>query len=556
MRIKKRQNGLIAQAIAGTHVVLLGWDIEVAALKKGILGFAIQRTDHTEGESYWLRGTKTFPDTTPPLAPGGDASSHDQPVQSFQWGDYTAKASHRYTYRLVPMYGAPGALTDGHPIELDVETEEEWSKPHSVFFNRGAIASQEYARKFQNKKPSEVGQPAYEWLSRGLLEAIIAFIKRAKDASFGLRGAFYEFQWKAVLDELGSARERHVDVQIVFDAIDNAAHDPVDKNEEAIADAGIGDFCGGFVNGKLMHNKFLVLTRNGKPVSVWTGSTNLTENGLFGHLNCGHAVDDKRVAQGYLDYWNELKADPGAAALRKYTGQNTPTPPNPPAAGTTLVFSPQKGLATLNRYGDLADRAQHGLFMTFAFGMSEVFHPVYEKDDEVLRFALMEKEGNGAGLAKAKEYISKLRKRPNVVVAVGHNIVMNEFDRWLKEISSAVANANVRWVHTKFMLVDPLSDEPIVVVGSANFSAASTDTNEENMLVIRGDTRVADIYLGEFMRSFAHYAFREAVYIHTQQGGREDDWKPQFLATDAAWLDRYGPAGSAGDLKRRYFSGR
>jgi phosphatidylserine/phosphatidylglycerophosphate/cardiolipin synthase-like enzyme len=61
------------------------------------------------------------------------------------------------------------------------------------------------------------------------------------------------------------------------------------------------------------------------------------------------------------------------------------------------------------------------------------------------------------------------------------------------------------------MLIDPLGENPIVVVGSANFSKASTDTNDENMLVIRGNQAVADIYMGEFMRLFSHYAFRESL---------------------------------------------
>lgn len=58
------------------------------------------------------------------------------------------------------------------------------------------------------------------------------------------------------------------------------------------------------------------------------------------------------------------------------------------------------------------------------------------------------------------------------------------------------------------MLLDPLSDDPIVVTGSPNFSDASTRRNDKNMLVIRGDTRVADIYLGKFMRLFNHFYFR------------------------------------------------
>jgi phosphatidylserine/phosphatidylglycerophosphate/cardiolipin synthase-like enzyme len=126
----------------------------------------------------------------------------------------------------------------------------------------------------------------------------------------------------------------------------------------------------------------------------------------------------------------------------------------------------------------------------------------------------------------------------------------------LKEASSAVDRANVHWVHTKFMLVDPLGRDPIVISGSANFSDASTNTNEENMLVIRGDQRVADIYFGEFMRSFAHYAFREAVFIHMQEGGDSEEWKPQNLATDASWLKPYADPKSPGGLRRLYFSGQ
>lgn len=34
-------------------------------------------------------------------------------------------------------------------------------------------------------------------------------------------------------------------------------------------------------------------------------------------------------------------------------------------------------------------------------------------------------------------------------------------------------------VHTKFMLVGPLSDDPVGITGSANFSDPSTDTSHE-----------------------------------------------------------------------------
>ena len=140
----------------------------------------------------------------------------------------------------------------------------------------------------------------------------------------------------------------------------------------------------------------------------------------------------------------------------------------------------------------------------------------------------------------------------SVPVAVGQNIELNEFDRWLKEISGVQANEHVRWVHTKFMLVDPLSDDPVVITGSANFSDASVNTNHENMLVIRGDTRVADIYLGEFMRQFSSYAFRDAA----ASAGGAANFRPQDLVTDNSWIQRYTLPGSSGALRRAYFSGQ
>jgi phosphatidylserine/phosphatidylglycerophosphate/cardiolipin synthase-like enzyme len=59
--------------------------------------------------------------------------------------------------------------------------------------------------------------------------------------------------------------------------------------------------------------------------------------------------------------------------------------------------------------------------------------------------------------------------------------------------------------------MDPLGDDPIVVTGSANFSEASTNDNDENMLLVRGNLRVADLYFTEFNCLFNHYYFRSVT---------------------------------------------
>ncbi len=556
MRQRKIKSGLTVNAVTGTHVVLLGFDL-AGPQRKGCLGFAIQRRDESEDELSWMKGTKTFASTHPGLGPGGQVSSRDHPYQAFQWADYSAKPAHAYTYRIVALYGTPKDLKEGASVSLRITTEEELGKPHSVFFNRGAVASQEYARRFQNKAPDEMQdtekEAAYAWLSRGLLEALKAFIGRANGKSFGLYGAVYEFQWAQALEAVKAAAASGADVHVVYDGIP-ASTGPKLKNEAAIGAAGIEAICAPRTKGKIMHNKFFVLTKNKKPIAVWTGSTNLTENGLFGHSNLGHIIEDAQVASAYLNYWNELKDSPAAGVERTWMAQNNPNPPDPWTAALTPVFSPRKGLAVLGWYAAISNPVpKKPLFMTFAFGMHKDFQQVYEQKDGILRFALMEKEGNGAGLAQGRKDVRRIRSLPNVVVAVGTNIVTNSFDRWLKERQALTAEANVRYIHTKYMLVDPLGKNPIVVTGSANFSEASTNGNNENMVVIRNDRRAADIYTGEFMRLYSHYAFREAVAIAKEKGGT--DFKPNNLAEDDSWQKDYFKEGTARYLRRKYFAG-
>jgi phosphatidylserine/phosphatidylglycerophosphate/cardiolipin synthase-like enzyme len=508
-----------------------------------------------------MSGTKVFKSLEPHPAQGLQYSSLVHPFQTFQWADYSAKPEHKYTYRIVALYGAPGALEQRHAVEVTVTTEPIEGAEHTIHFNRGSPATQEYARRFQNRPPREVGQAAYDWLSRGLIEGIIAFIQRATGAGFGLKGAFYEFQWPTVLNELGLAKKRHVDVDVVFDDIDNKTG-PHTLNEKAIAASKIKSITTPRANGTLMHNKFLVLLKGGKPQAVLFGSTNLTENGLFGHANCTHVVESTDIAAKYLTYYDKLATDPETTrgnTYKDWTIEETPAPAQNFTEGMAPVFSPRANLDALDWYGKLAGSAQDALFMTFAFGMNDTFRQVYGKNDEVLRFGLMEKEWNGKGKDAQIAAIRKLQARSNVVIAIGNRISLNKFDQWLQELDRVTPHENVQWVHLKFMLVDPLSENPVVVTGSANFSEASTKTNDENMLVIKDNTRVADIYLGEYMRLYSHYAFREAVKIFLEKnpGAKPEDMTQAFLIEDQDWTKPYCKPDdpSARMARRLYFAG-
>lgn len=558
MRHRSRNNGITVNAVAGTRVVFLGLDL-TATRHAGCLGFAIRRHDAVSGELRWLRGMKTFADTDPGVGPAANVSTFDHPIQGFWWADYEVAPSREYTYEVVPRYGTPTALTSGPSASVTVTTEAEapGSSPHTVHFNRGAVASQEYARDFQDVLPKnltgDTQVAAYRYLSHGLEEALLAFIVRAAGPGWSLHGAVYEFNWPPVLEALGAASKRKAKVSIVYDAI-KGKNGPKAKSVAAIAKAGIGGLCTPRTRGKIMHNKFFVLSKGKQPVAVWTGSTNISENGIFGHLNVGHAVEDPAVAQRYLDYWTQLAADPLTAEAKDWVDLHDPAPPPPPrkawTAPLSTVFSPHTGDAILQRYASLAGEAKEGLCMTFAFGMNDLFKAVYGQRDKTLRLALMEDYGAASNRAKETPKIKALQKQSNVVISLGGSIPTNGFDGWVEE-ADGLTN-NVQWVHTKFMLVDPLSKSPTVVTGSANFSPDSTHTNDENMLVIRDDLRVADIYFTEYMRLFAHYGFREAVAIAI---ANNETFRPKHLKTTTGeWLPPYFAAGDDRDTRRRYFA--
>lgn len=566
MRNRKKKDGLVVNAIAGTHVVFFGLDLEMGPEDRaGFRGFGFKRLDHLEGEIVWQRGLKTFETTEPHPVSGETFSTRYHPVQSFQWADYSVRPGRKYTYTIVALYGDAADLEPRQEVSVSVTTEVETGPLHSVFFNRGSVATQEYARRFENRPPDEAGPGAYEWLSRGLLEALLNFLGRA-GAGWSIHGAVYEFQWPEVLKAIAAAKKRGAKISILFDDIEayskGKPKGPWHKNRGQIEIAKIKGLCKGRTKGKIMHNKFFVLSEDSTPKAVWTGSTNLTENGIFGHSNLGHIVEDETVARAYMDYWERLAPDP--AIDDDYCNANmvaTPAPPDPWGAVTTVVCSPRgDGLGALDWYAKIAADAKGALFMTFAFGMHKSFKDVYRNDDSVLKMALLEKAGNNPKtLEQDKKDIQEIRNRPNVVLAMGNRIVTNAFDRWLAEMSKVNPNVHVYWIHTKYMIVDPLSAEPIVVGGSANFSKASTDTNDENMLVIRGDKRIADIYFGEYMRLYSHYAFREAVKwaMEKEKLGKPQDWKPQYLSESDDWMESYfDPEDTSGRYTRRqYFAG-
>ena len=577
--------GIRVFAVTGTNTVSFGIDANDAA-RVGLLGFAVERIDPVADERYFMRGFKVFP--SPDAMPDASTivSTFEHPIQSLVWDDFTANPGQPYTYRFHPLAGTPRNLDRSRPVvEIDVETEPLYGGTHDVFFNRGVASSQAYARRFGNLPPDEQPTPqrqreALSWLSRDLDDAMLRFIRSARPGN-AIRGCFYEFTYAPVLAELKKAIDQGVDVQLIVDLKVNQhtsnerqpdgttkqvfhASDPRLRNLDAIEDAGIPESA--LVRREarrsdIAHNKFMVLlTGAGKqPAQVWTGSTNITDGGVHGQANAGHWIRDRAVARSYLDYWNLLERDPGGragdsrATVRarnaEFFDDVAALTPVPALAaipgGTTPVFSPRKGRAPLDLYVELAATASSLACMTFAFTVPPPFKAALAQNTSAgpLCFLLLEKEDR-PNSTSTKPFV-RLNSRNNVYQASGSEI-STPLGRWVVETDNRKLglNSHVVFMHCKFLLHDPLGADPIVVTGSANFSEASTNDNDENMVIVRGDRRVADIYFTEFNRLFNHYYFR-AVVDRTGRGApgaaSPTTAGSLVLEKDEKWLEKYVP---------------
>lgn len=572
MRFKSKPvDGYTVYAVTGANVASFAIH-HGAPLPQDLLGFAVYRVDPTANEEYWVYGFKVFPSIIPQPDETTQVSTRDHPVQSFVWDDFTCKPDRVYEYRFHPATGKPKKLVvAGNPITIRVKTEALFSAgTHDVFFNRGVASSQAYARKFGNLRPDKQKtaakqKEAWQWLGRELDDALYKFIDDAKPGD-ALLGCFYEFHYVPYLTRLKAAKDRGVRVHVIIDAKVNEYTDksgfhesfPREVNLRALRTAKLPRT--GTVTLRkartnvFAHNKFLVRLEGASqaPTQVWTGSTNISEGGIFGQTNVGHWTRDGAIAAKYKAYWDLLSGDPGAdgntAAARKanadFKAAVEAIEPVPAAipVGTTAVFSPRTDLGALELYAKLVDQARKEACVTLAFGIGASFKTLLKdhNPNDALTFLLLER----------KDAPRKGSKTPFVAINASNNVykawgayIEDPVYQWTRETTTLALklNVHVAYIHSKFLLADPLTTSPIVVTGSANFSEASTTDNDENMLLIRGDRRIADIYFTEFNRLFHHYYFR-SVYeeIHHAQPTKSQD-DSLFLDETPGWLQKYQP---------------
>lgn len=295
-----------------------------------------------------------------------------------------------------------------------------------------------------------------------------ALVTAIDGAQQSLDVAVFEMNSQPVTDALIRAFERGVKVRVVADG-EYGLEDP-ETTLDQLEFAGIPLKTDG-TRGGLMHNKFFVIDG----LYVWTGSTNITVNGLYNNNNNAMLIRSSRLAQDYAAEFEEMFG----GSFGKTSPQAIPNPVVTVEGTPIEVFFESEGDVPA-RLAALFRQAHSVRFMAFSFTDSM--------------------EWNDGGTERSVMELLRDEARAGSLTVQG--IVESSSRSYLKPLYCADLDVrqdgNPDVMHHKVFVID----ESIVVMGSFNFSQSAANDNDENLLIIHNPD-LARAYLEEFDRRWA-----------------------------------------------------
>jgi phosphatidylserine/phosphatidylglycerophosphate/cardiolipin synthase-like enzyme len=288
-------------------------------------------------------------------------------------------------------------------------------------------------------------------------------IEKINAAQNSIHIAAFEFDLTPVAEALIAARQRGVDVRWVTDDENGiqADEEPGRGQFAMLQSAGIEVRADD--RSALMHNKFVIFDSQ----IVWTGSTNLTTNGIFKQDNNVLVIRSPEVAAIYEREFQEM-----------WDGQFGPKSPsqlaeqNAVVEGTPIrvVFTPEDG-ALEQAIVPLVASAQFEVrFLAFSF------------TDFPLAEAMIQRAQAGASVSGVYE-------------KVGSDTDAAEFDTLFCAGIPVRRDGNPSFMHNKIIIVD----QRYVITGSLNYSTNAEESNDENVIIL-DNPQIAALYVQEFDR--------------------------------------------------------
>ncbi len=263
-------------------------------------------------------------------------------------------------------------------------------------------------------------------------------------------------------DALIAAKQRGVDVRLVTDDESGlqADEEPGRGQFAMLKEAGIEVRSDD--RSALMHNKFWIFDGE----TAWTGSTNITESGVFQQNNNTIVIHSPEVAAIYEREFQEMWDGQYGPKSTSTADQQSVTVNGTPIQ---VYFSPEDKV--MDRLIPLVSSAQSNIqFMAFSF------------TDYPLAKAMIDRAAAGVNTAGIYEKVGSETEGAEMKTFYCAQVPVRQ-------------DGNPRFLHDKVIILD----NHIVISGSFNFSSNATQNNDENVIII-DSPQIASLYLQEFDR--------------------------------------------------------
>jgi hypothetical protein len=546
-------------------------------------GFTIKKV--SGGSTSYLHGFVGFSDADK-LDP---AAPWKFPLQRYMWWDYGVKLGDKVEYTVIPVVGPDqnhlAMAPDKASQPSDIEITAQMSANVSAYFNKGIVAAQWVSRALAaiGKKPNiqdvisdpknELRQALSGMLRPALLSQLAATLKEGGE----IYAALYELNDPELIPALAAfGKKCHL-------ILANGAFNSKKPDENADIRKTLKskvDLHDRLVSaGHFAHNKYVVFCgADGKPKSVLSGSTNWTKTGLCTQANNGIIVNDPALAQDFLDEWNLLKAAGNSypASLAKTNGKLKDFQID--GGKITQWFAPTDKAEDLDFARTLISGAQRGALFLF-------FNPgKFVGEDQPEKWTLLQNVLNRhhqgakdynpalyirgvvnqeiAGLTTEVPSGSKAKAAPKpakhaaldpsqpanpVTLFSGGNTppqrlsydsmvpanIKDTFHEWQTEILGSGVH-----VHSKVIVLDPFGEHPVVITGSHNLGYKASHANDDNMMVVENNPKLAAAYAANIIAIYQTYRWNAYVEAHRQDPHvwhglvDNDDWQTGYLQGD------------------------
>ncbi|RFP25808.1 phospholipase [Duganella sp. BJB488] len=514
------------QVVTNSDDALLAWTPD--PWSDDLVGFRLERKDLKTGNVTVLNNRiPAGADGT--QVPVGGVASTASPIRRCMWVDHDVEQAGQAAYRVTPMAAGAGGFVvreaEASPW-VSAEAPDSVDEGAAVYFNRGTIMSQVVSRlaggevnvkslKALKAHLAEPGYPGRRYLAGQARHALLDFMANADRRGNHIYAALYELNDPELIAGLKAFGARcHLLLGNGSSTFDDTAH----ELESADVIVKHRDLSHTGASSPSVHNKFVVEvdTASGQALRMLTGSTNWTTTGLCTQLNNVLVLERPGTANRFYQQWRKLAevGDDMPEQLRIDNGKASVD------GNITTLFAATKDQAEFAPVLDAIAKAKHGvLFLMFMPGQSPLLEAllarVAEADAPYIRGVVSavtqsEKgvvtEHNAQVIANGvdpERFHNEVLKPDGLPPANLPKWALEEFQRGM--YLSAGLNAII---HSKTLVIDPFSDDCVVVTGSHNFSPAASSRNDENLVIIRGDKALAQAYAVHIEGVYDHFAWR------------------------------------------------